>query len=115
MGKTYRKNSIDTYGCFEKYSARKSPLRKISAHVCVHQDIENQHTLDTTTWAAKNRDGKPGLAYAYGKENRRFKKNTVKIIRNKTLLCFHKGMREGDWDSLIFPTQKEGLKFSWNF
>jgi hypothetical protein len=119
MGKTYRKNPLDeTYGCFDHYQRRNR--RYPNLWIC-HTDEEGERlkawdlAWDFKHWSKRRRDGRSGhYNYRAGGRKKKYSQMTAKFIRNETRKTIHDGMRNGDWDDLVFPTNWDGKKFIWS-
>jgi hypothetical protein len=117
MGKTHRRNCLDLkYGCFEDYRRRSSYAGRFGLH-CLIGDEEYRewdYLHDKKQWDRRRRDGKSGHYNYRSGGNQHYRQLTNDLIRSGTRQAIHRGMRSGEWDDLIWPTDWDGKQFIWS-
>jgi hypothetical protein len=116
MGKTYRKNDLDQeFGCFEEYRRKSSYGPRFGLDLLDDDYFEQwDYQHDKKRWDQRRRDGKSGNYNYVSGGNQLFRQMTNKLVRQGARQAIHRGIRSGDWDDLIFPTDWDGKQFIWN-
>lgn len=116
MGKTHRRNPLDEqYGCFEGYYERYGYSifgrgKRVDDEAAINLDL----TWERRHWNRRRRDGRSGhYSYRAGGGKKLFGQLSTKLIRTETRRAIHRGITDGDWDDIVFPTSWDGKQFIW--